>query len=118
MTFNTTSKVGETTTLDQPRSNGNIYQAMLCSISFFFLFTAINAAVNVETILLEDDGFGKLGFYSNAAVYLGVCVGSIYAEVTIAMVGGLVNSLILGSFLCVPYLASFLLPVLYSEGLL
>jgi hypothetical protein len=120
MTFTVTSKVGEsTTTLAKTtdlKRNGGIYQAMMCSIAFFFLFTAVNAAVNVETLLLEDDGFGKLGFYSNAAVYLGVCLGSLYAESAIAKLGGLVNSLIFGAFLCVPYLASFLLPILYSEG--
>ena len=27
--------------------------------------------------MFEDDGFGKLGFYSNAALYLGLGVGSI-----------------------------------------
>lgn len=76
----------------------------------------MNSVMNIETLLLKDEGFGKLGFYSNASVYIGVCVGSIYAERLIKKVGGLKNALIIGAFLCVPYLASFNLPALQFEG--
>ncbi len=58
----------------------NIPQATLCSLCFMLLFVAINSAQNIQSQLLEDDGYGKLGFYSNAVISLALAFGSIIAS--------------------------------------
>ena len=64
--------------------------------------------------MLEDDGFGKLGLYSNAAIYLGIAIGSLLSTGFLNKVGD-INSMIIGSFMCVPFMGSFLVPSLKIE---
>jgi hypothetical protein len=40
----------------------NIWTATLCSTSFLGLFIAYNSAQNIQSQVLAEDGFGKLGF--------------------------------------------------------
>ena len=65
--------------------------------------------------MFEDDGFGKLGFYSNAALYLGLGVGSILSTGVLNKIGD-VRSMVFGAFLCFPWMLSFLLPALKGEN--
>ena len=58
--------------------------------------------------MLEDDGYGKLGFYSNAALYLALGIGSIIATALMNKIGT-IKTIALGSFLCVPFMMSFIL---------
>ena len=64
--------------------------------------------------MLEDDGFGKLGLYSNATIYLGVGIGCLVSTGVMKKIGE-IQSMVLGSFMCVPFIAIFLLPALKIE---
>jgi fucose permease len=92
----------------------NLGRATLCSLAFFGLFVALNSTQNIQTQMLEDDGFGKLGLYSNAFIYLGVGIGSLISTFVIQRIGE-IRGMVLGSFLCVPFMATFLLPSIKIE---
>ena len=64
--------------------------------------------------MLEDDGYGKLGLYSNALIYLAVAIGSVISTSVINRIGEL-WSMVVGSLLCAPFMASFLLPSIKME---
>ena len=59
-------------------------------------------------MILEDDGFGVLGFYSNAVVYLAVCFGAIISTNILNRFGER-WTMVLGSLLCVTWLLSYIL---------
>ena len=65
--------------------------------------------------MLDDDGYGKLGFYSNAVVYLGLGIGSIAATAVMNKIGERL-SMVIGGFLCIPFLAFFIFPALKQEN--
>jgi hypothetical protein len=69
---------------------------------------------------LEDDGYGKLGLYLNALVYLGVCLGGLFSTSLLRTLlnGSQKLGMLLGAFLCVPYLLAFTLLCAKSDGLL
>ena len=65
--------------------------------------------------MLEDDGYGKLGFYSNAAAYLAVAIGCVMSTSLMDKYGE-IYLMIIGSFLNIPCMASFILCSLKSES--
>jgi hypothetical protein len=97
-----------------PNPYQNLWRATHCSICFFILFVALNSSQNIQTQLFEDDGYGKLGLYSNAAIYLGVGLGCLGATAGLRKLG-VIKCLVLGAVLCIPFMGAFILPVLKSE---
>ena len=65
--------------------------------------------------MLEDDGFGKLGFYSNAIIYFGIGLGCLVSTGIMSKIGE-IKSMVLGSFMCVPFMATFLIPAMKKES--
>jgi hypothetical protein len=59
--------------------------------------------------MLEDDGYGKLGFLSNAVVYLALAFGSIISTGVMNKIGEKL-SMAIGGLLCVPYMINFMFP--------
>lgn len=59
--------------------------------------------------MLEDNGFGKLGFYSNAVLYLALGIGSIIATWVMNILGE-AKTMSLGFLLCVTFMSSFIVP--------
>ena len=49
----------------------NFPKAFLCSFCFLGIYTAVYSAQNIQGVLFDKDGYGVLGFYSNAIAYLG-----------------------------------------------
>jgi hypothetical protein len=49
----------------------NLPRATVCCLAFFCLYTALYSAQNIQSLVLGDDGYGRLGFYSNACSYIG-----------------------------------------------
>lgn len=64
--------------------------------------------------MLEDDGYGKLGFYSNASIYFGLGLGSLVSTGVMNTIGD-IKTMALGAFLSVPFMASFIFPSLKDE---
>lgn len=58
---------------------------------------------------MSDDGFNKLGFYSNAAIYLALAFGSLISTYIMNKIGD-IKTMGLGAVLCVPWVLNFLLP--------
>ncbi|CDW84340.1 major facilitator superfamily protein [Stylonychia lemnae] len=86
----------------------NIWQATHCSLNFFGLFIAFNTAQNIQSEALEDDGFGKLGFWSIGILYLSIMVGCFFSTAVQNKIGD-VKCMALGSLLNTPWILSFAL---------
>eukprot|EP00347_Sterkiella_histriomuscorum_P000222 403376714 len=65
--------------------------------------------------MLEDNGFGKLGFYSNAILYLALGIGSIISTWVMRILGD-PQTMGLGMLMCVTFMMSFIFPSLKQEN--
>lgn len=65
--------------------------------------------------MLEDDGYGKLGFISNAVVYLALALGSLGSTGIINKIGER-KSMAVGAMLCVPSMADFAIPAMRENA--
>jgi hypothetical protein len=63
--------------------------------------------------MMENDGYGKLGFFSNASIALGVVVGSIISTIFMDKLGT-IDAMGLGALACTPYCFSLILPAYKS----
>ena len=64
--------------------------------------------------MLEDNGQGKLGFYSNAALYLMLGLGSLVSTGIMNKLGE-IKTMALGGFLCIFFMASFALTSMQAD---
>jgi len=64
--------------------------------------------------MLEDNGLGKLGFYSNAALYLALGLGSLISTGVLNKIGE-IKTMALGGYLCVLFMANFALTSLKAD---
>ena len=87
----------------------NFWKATACCIGFLGLYIALNSAQNIQALLFSDDGFGALGFYGNALVYLGEAAGALIAVYIMEKLGD-VMTMAIGSALAIPQIACNLLP--------
>lgn len=65
--------------------------------------------------MLEDNGYGRLGFYSNAILYLALGLGSIIATWILSIFGE-ANTMGIGCLMCVTFMSSFIFPSLKQEN--
>jgi hypothetical protein len=86
-------------------------KATICSLGFFGLFTAINSAINLSSKMLENDGYDKLGIYSNAILYFSIAIGSVVSTDAMNKIGVRLIMAI-GGLICLPYMAAFIFPPL------
>ncbi len=42
----------------------NLWHVTQIALGFLFLYCAFNSSQNIQSLIMEQDGFGKLGFYS------------------------------------------------------
>ena len=92
----------------------NLGKATVCCLGFLGLYNALYSAQNIQSLIFDDDGYGKLGFYSNAVSYVGQATGSVLCMNLIAKLGDR-RCMAYGSLLCVPFIISLILPALKSE---
>eukprot|EP00347_Sterkiella_histriomuscorum_P010332 403376713 len=78
----------------------NIWQATHCSLNFFGLFTAFNAAQNVQSEALEEDGFA---------------VGCIFSSSVLNKIGD-IKCMALGSLINTPWIFAFALCGMKKEN--
>ena len=95
----------------------NLSQATHCSLNFLTVFIAFNTAQNIQSEALENDGFGKLGFWAVAILYLFIAVGSVFSTVILNKIGE-VKCMAVGSFVNTPWILSFALCSLDHGGIL
>jgi len=72
------------------------------------LFIAFNTAQNIQSQALEDDGLGKLGFWSIALMYLSIAVGSVFSTVVMKRIGD-IKCMAIGSLFNTPWIMSMAL---------
>ena len=77
---------------------------------------ALFPAQNIQASLFEQDDYGSLGFYCNAATYMAQAAGSIFSVLVMEKIGN-VKSMAWGSVLCLTFVVSLILPAFKSEDL-
>ena len=65
----------------------NFMNVIHCAIGFLVLFSANNSAMNIQSKIMSDDGFGKLGFYSSATNYISCGIACLFASSIIPKLG-------------------------------
>ena len=77
-------------------------------MNFLGLYTAFNTAQNIQTEALEEDGFGKLGFWAIAVLYLSIAVGCLFSTWIMNRIGD-IKCMALGSLMNTPWILAFAL---------
>jgi MFS family permease len=67
-------------------------------------------------VVFDKDGYGSLGFYSNAMDYIAQGTGSVFCVFIMEKIGD-IKSMAYSSCICLPFLACLIFPALKSENL-
>ena len=92
----------------------NFGKLILLSTAFLLLFTAYLTAQNLATKILNDNNFGKLGFYSLGVIYVAFAAFSFISPAIVKKLGDKC-SFVTGALCYSGYTASFILPLKRSE---
>lgn len=65
----------------------NLSNATFFSLGTLVLFTSYNSSLNIQSQVMIDDGFGDLGFYSIAVLYLCTAFGSLFSTAIMNKLG-------------------------------
>jgi MFS family permease len=93
----------------------NFGKATILSLGFMLLFTAFNTCQNFASKILDDDGFGNLGFINLACIYLAFAICSFFSAAIVNKINKLSVSLSLGAFCYTFWIVCFLLPCFYHK---
>ena len=91
----------------------NFWKASACGLGFLCMYLAVYSVQNIQSLLLSQDGYGQLGFYSNAVAYLGQLFGSLLAVSLMEKLGD-TKTMVVGSSCCIPYIVCMLIPAFKS----
>ena len=65
----------------------NLSQVTQLSLGILLLYMAFNSCSNLQSSLLENDGFGPLGFYTLACLYFFMGIGSLMSTAIMNKIG-------------------------------
>jgi MFS family permease len=68
-------------------SSPNFGKATQISLGIMLLYIAFNSASNIQSKIMEEDGFDKLGFFILAVVYFFMGIGSLMSNAAINKFG-------------------------------
>ena len=68
------------------------------AVGFMLLFISFNTCQNFATKVLKDDGFGNLGFFSLAILYLFFAIFSFFSAAIVRKIGSLRVAMSIGAF--------------------
>lgn len=97
------------------RKRENLVNVFQCGIGFLILFIAYNSAINLQATVMQQSGFGQLGFYSLALVSLMCGFSSLSASFIIKKVGGVSRSLLIGALASAVFILVSVLPALKKQ---
>lgn len=100
----------------QQMKKRNIWQATHCSMNFLILYISFNTVQSLQSQALEDNGLGKLGFWSLAIMYLSIAIGSIFTTVILNRIGP-IKCMSIGSLFNTPYVFAMALASIKGEYL-
>jgi len=82
-----------------------LLNVIIMGLGFMMLFTAYNTTQTFVTKLLSDEGFGNLGFYSLALLYVVVSISVFFSPVIVPRTGERI-SMWIGAICYIGYIAS------------
>ena len=85
------------------------------SLGFLFLYIAFNSSQNIQSLILDEDGFGKLGFYSLGVMAVFQGLGSLMSTGIVNKVG-VKWSMLIGAFLNSTWVMQSIIPALKHEN--
>jgi hypothetical protein len=88
----------------------NFGRVTILSLGFLTTYTAFGVCQNFASKVLEDDGFGNLGFINLAALYLVFACCSFFSTAIVNKINNIKVSLSLGALGYAFWIISFLLP--------
>lgn len=65
----------------------NFLRLVYLSLCILLLYTAFNSAADLESEIMENDGFGHLGYYVLAVLYFFMGLGSLISTAVINKLG-------------------------------
>lgn len=86
----------------------NFGKLMVLSVGFMLMFSVFNTAQNLASNVLKDLGFGNMGFYSLAFLYLTFSLSCFVASAIVNKIGERV-SMVSGSLCYTLYNGAFIL---------
>jgi len=92
---------------------GNVFQ---CGFGFLILFIAYNSAINLQATVMQQSGFGQLGFYNLALVSVVCGIACPSASYLIEKLGGVSRSLVVGAIGNALFIAASVLPALKKQN--
>lgn len=88
----------------------NLGKVTFLSICILLLYMAFNSAQNIQSKIMEEDGFDQLGFFILAVLYFFMGLGSLMSTAIINKYGNR-WCLVMGGIGCVVWILSTLLAV-------
>ena len=93
----------------------NFGQASLCSAAFLGIYIGVYSAQNLQSTIFETDGYGSLGYISNAVAYVGQGLGSVFC-IYFQQRFGNINSMAYSSLLSLPFMLCLAVPALAHDN--
>lgn len=94
----------------------NFNKAFICSLAFLGIYVAVYSSQNIQSVVFEKDGYGSLGFYSNAVAYFAQGTGSVFCVFFMEKFGDN-KSMAWASLLNLPFIACLIIPAIKSIDL-
>ena len=93
----------------------NFDRLLVLCFGFLVLFIAYDSAQNLSGHVLEENGFGNMGFYSLSALYLVFGVSCLFA-LSIVKAVGTKFCLVIGSLCYTAFTGCFIMPALSNQN--
>ena len=93
----------------------NFGKLLIMSIGFCFLFTAFNTCQNFAAAILNDNGFGSLGYVTLSTLYLLFSIFSFFSGAIVNKAGNAKITMGIGGFAYTFWILCFILPAYYGK---
>ena len=65
----------------------NLFRVTECSFGIFIIYIAFNSTANICSLIFSKNGYGSLGYYMLAVLFLAWGIGSIFASAIVLKLG-------------------------------
>lgn len=94
----------------------NLSLVVQCGLGFLVLFSAYNPAINLQATIMDQSGFGQLGFYNLSMISVVMAVLTPATPFMLKRLGGSARAMAIGAICCTLFILSSVLPVTQSEN--
>ena len=92
----------------------NLGLVVQCGLGFLVLFSAYNSACNLQATVMDQSGFGQLGFYNLALVSIVMAALTPALPFMLERIGGPARGMAIGAVCSTLFILSSVLPVYRS----